>query len=383
MTKLLSTPRLHDPGDLIAAVPHLLGFHPADSLVLLAVERGEVALTLRVDLPAPDHPDGLAERLVPPLARHPGAVAVAVVVGGGSGDPPEDLPHDALVDDLEEALRAVGTPLVLAVWTRATARAEPWFDYHDAGTRGVVPDPTSTPLAAATAARGYVTHPSREAMAGLLAPDPPELLSHRSELLDRRAMGAARPDPGVRARHRDLVRAEVVRAAGRKRPLTDEEVADLAHALGDPWVRDASLAHCVGEHAGSAEVLWTELTRACPAPERAEPATLLAFSAYLRGMGSLASMALERAEEAHPGHRLSELLREALDTGLPPDRLRRLAEQAAENDCTSPEWSSPERLSSRFASERSCSERFASERSSSGCSCPDRASTDRTSREVD
>ncbi|GAA1310868.1 DUF4192 domain-containing protein [Saccharothrix xinjiangensis] len=326
MTKLLLPPRLHDPGDLIAAVPHLLGFHPADSVVLLVVEHHTVAMTLRADLPPPDHPAGPVERLLTPAARHRGATTVAVVVGGGSGDPPEDLPHDALVDELDDALLALDLPLVLAVWVRATARGEPWFDYHDAGTTGATPDPASTPLAAATAARGHVTHPSREAMAEVLEPDPPGALSRRAALLNRRVTD---PEEVAPARHHDLIRSEVLRATARKRPLTDEEVADLAHALSDPLVRDASLGYCVGDHAADAEVLWTELTRASPTPERAEPATLLAFSAYLRGMGSLASLALERAAEANPGHRLSELLREALDTGLPPEQLRLLAEQAA------------------------------------------------------
>ncbi|MFC6090489.1 DUF4192 domain-containing protein [Saccharothrix lopnurensis] len=332
MTKLLPSPRLHDPGDLIAAVPHLLGFHPTDSAVLLVIDRHAVALTVRADLPPPDHPGGPVERLLLPAARHRGATAAVVVVGGGSGDPPEDLPHDTLVDELDDALMALDIPLVLAVWVRATARGEPWFDYHDAGTGGATPDPASTPLAAATAAHGHVTYPSREAMAEVLRPDPPEVLGRRAALLHRRMAGPEGPP----ARRHDLIRSEVLRAATRKRPLTDEEVAELAHALADPLVRDASLGYCVGDHALGAEVLWTELTRASPAPERAEPATLLAFSAYLRGMGSLASLALERAAEAHPGHRLSELLREALDTGLPPDQLRLLAEQAGRA-----EWSRP------------------------------------------
>lgn len=329
MTNLLHPPRLHDPGDLIAAVPHLLGFHPADSVVVLVVEHRTVAMALRADLPPPDRPGGALERLLTPASRHRGATTAAVVVGGGSGDPPEHLPHDALVDDLDDALLVLGMPLALAVWVRATAKGERWFGYHDAGTTGTTPDPASTALAAATAARGYVTYPSREAMAEVLEPDPPEALSRRSALLNRRATEPEEPAP---ARRQELIRSEVLRATTRKRPLTDEEVVDLAHALSDPLVRDASLGYCVGDHAADAEVLWTELTRASPVPERAEPATLLAFSAYLRGMGSLASLALERAAEANPGHRLTELLREALDTGLPPDQLRLLAEQAARSD---------------------------------------------------
>ncbi|MFD1146282.1 DUF4192 domain-containing protein [Saccharothrix hoggarensis] len=343
MTKLLPPPppppaaRLVDAGNVIAAVPHLLGFHPADSLVVLVLRAGDVAMGLRVDLPSPARPGRVAKLIAGPLARCRDATAVVVVVGGGSGDPPEHLPHAAVVDEVDDALHAARVPLVLAVWTRAVVKGEAWFDYHDAGTHGTVTDPTSTALAAASAADGFVTHASREAMAELLAPDPPEALSRRAALLNRRAANAPPvADGAVPPSHLDLIHAEVVRAAGRKRSLTDDEVADLAHALSNPWTRDASLGYCVGEHALGAEVLWTELTRASPAPERAEPATLLAFSAYIRGQGTLASLALERAEEAHPGHRLTELLRAALNTGLPPEQLRELAEHAAGATWTTP-----------------------------------------------
>ncbi|MEU4743344.1 DUF4192 domain-containing protein [Actinosynnema sp. NPDC023658] len=351
MTKLLPPTRLRDPGDLIAAVPHLLGFHPSDSIVVLVAQDHDVAMAVRVDLPPPGVPNRVARQLTAPLARCRGSDAVVVVVGGGSGDPPEDLPHAGLVDEVDDALLAADVPLLVAVWTRATAKGERWFDYHDVGTSGTVPDPSSTALAAASAADGHVTYASREAMGELLTPDPPEALSRRTALLNRlsadsppagsapagSAVNGSAADPAtVPARHRELIHAEVVRAATRKRPLTDEEVADLAHALSNPVTRDASLAYCVGELAGSAEVLWTELTRACPAPERAEPASLLAFCAYAKGLGSLAALALDRAEEAHPGHRLTELLRAALDFGLPPDQLRGLAERVAETD-----WSTP------------------------------------------
>lgn len=337
MTKLLPPTRLRDPGDLIAAVPHLLGFHPSDSVVLLVVRDHDVTMTLRMDLPPPGVRHRVAARLIEPLARCRGDDAVLVVVGGGSSDPPEDLPHDALVDELDDALHEADVPLLLAVWTRATARGERWFDYHDVGTTGTVPDPSSTAFAAASAADGYVTYPSREALGDLLVPDPPESLSRRTALLNRLSADHPFPDDAtVPTRHLTLIHAEVLRAATRKRPLTDEEVADLAHALSNPLTRDASLAYCIGEHARSAEALWLELTRSCPSPERAEPATLLAFSAYVRGNGALAYMALDRAEESHPGHRLTELLRAALNAGLPPSQIRTLAERAAATDWTTP-----------------------------------------------
>ncbi len=42
--------RVSGPADLVQAVPYLLGFHPAQSLVLLGLERGRVVVTARIDL---------------------------------------------------------------------------------------------------------------------------------------------------------------------------------------------------------------------------------------------------------------------------------------------------------------------------------------------
>ncbi|GGP40662.1 DUF4192 domain-containing protein [Saccharothrix coeruleofusca] len=320
----LTTP-LRDPGDLIAAVPHLLGFHPCDSVVVVLVEGSAVAMTLRADLPPPQHTRRAVEQLLPALSRQAGATAVVVVVGGPRPDPPERLPREDLITHLGAAFDAVGIRLACAVWTQAAEKGTPWFDYWDLGSAGTTPDPRGTALAAASAAMGFVTYPSRDAMVQVLAPAPEQVLARRSEALDRLVAESQAVPPRDAARHgRALVHQAVTAAADRKTPLTDEEVVLLAHALSDPWVRDASLSYAVGEHAIGAERLWTELTRACPPPERAEPATLLAFSAYLRGEGALAAAALERAQQAHPGHRLATLLRTALESGIPPERIREL-----------------------------------------------------------
>src|SRR5262249_60782180 len=82
--------------------------------------------------------------------------------------------------------------------------------------------------------------------------------------------------------------------------------------------------------AAAAERLWLALVRAPPAPERAEPAALLALTAYLRGDGGLASVALEAALLACPHHSLSGLLRAALDGGMPPELLREIAMDAGD-----------------------------------------------------
>jgi hypothetical protein len=92
---------------------------------------------------------------------------------------------------------------------------------------------------------------------------------------------------------------------------------------------NARVPWCTGSGAVAAERLWLALVRATPAPERAEPAALLALTAYLRGDGALAGVALDAAQQACPHHSLSGLLRAALDGGLPPELLRGVARDAA------------------------------------------------------
>jgi hypothetical protein len=110
-------------------------------------------------------------------------------------------------------------------------------------------------------------------------------------------------------------------AAGRLH-LDDGRVLALAVALGNPLIRDAALARSAGPDAESAEQLWAALTRETPDPEAAEPAVLLAACALLRGDGALAGIALDRAEQAWPGHRLAGLLRAAWRAGMRPEQVR-------------------------------------------------------------
>jgi hypothetical protein len=231
-----------------------------------------------------------------------------------------------------EALAAAGITLLHAVWTADTGGGARWWCYDELECCGDVPDPGCSALAAATTAAGVVTFASRAELAALLAPDDDGALRRRSEQLSS-AAAAAESDcglDGVAAQRDFLAVREAVRdiQAGRL-ALDDNLVVRLAIALSDHRVRDACLATAIGEQAAAAEQLWLALTKATPPPERAEPATLLAFAAYLRGDGALAGMALEHAEHAHPGHRLAGLLRRALDAGLSPPRLSVLVTDAA------------------------------------------------------
>ena len=319
--------RLSDPSELIAALPHLLGFHPHDSVVLLALHSTRLGLTLRADLVDNEQAPLLAEQLLPPIARQR-PTGVALVVIGGDVTPDGDPPHRALVNALDGVLTGAGLPVVHAAWTAQTVRGAPWRCYDDPLCAGAVADPTTSPLAAATVAAGAVTFGSREEMAELMAAADPVALQRRATLLD--AADAEHPMSArlVGQRLSQLKKLHRAAAAG-DLALSDSIVAEVASALCDHRVRDACLPWCSGPGAAAAEQLWLALVRATPAPERAEPAALLALAAYVRGDGALAGVALDAALQACPQHSLSGLLRAALDAGLSPELLRSVAADAA------------------------------------------------------
>ncbi|XVV06711.1 DUF4192 domain-containing protein [Actinosynnema sp. CA-248983] len=321
---------LSDPGRLIAAIPHLIGFRPTCALILIALYRGNIVLTTWYDLStAPTSERGLATA-ISATARHLGGAAFFACI----------------VDDPDRAntrgRRLLHRQLIITFATQnqdidlfgvsdLTAGAR-WFeyslpDYHN----GTLPDPDASPVALA-AARGHVVYPSYEALAATLEPDDVDDLTRRANLIDGILNDATAQWPGDKGETRRMlavVRRHVDQAADRVDPLTDGEIAELAIALSDLEVRDTALTFVLGEHAADAERLWTELTRKAPAPERAEPAALLAISAYIRGNATLAKLALRQAETAQPGHRLTNIIRTMITAGMPPQKVRQGVEKAA------------------------------------------------------
>lgn len=328
--------RLSSPADLVAAVPYLLGFHPRDSLVLVSIH-GEwdrrVSLASRIDLPPPR----LATEVVRELARVVFAQGcdevLAVVVGATTNEAtglPAVVPHRGLVRAAREAFGGLGVPVTAALWVPELVAGATWHCY-DTGASAALPDPATSPVAAATVAAGHVTYPDRGHLEQLVAPTCPAALERRSRLLDAHCDRAAdrgrEPTRGVLDGPDTapdafaLLLCWVERAGSDLLELDDGDVVALCLALSDPMVRDAAFGLALGPHRSGAERLWTALVRESPDPEAAEPAVLLAHSALIRGNGALVGIALERAQQAWPGHRMSELFQTALDGGLGPDEL--------------------------------------------------------------
>ncbi|GAA4614232.1 DUF4192 domain-containing protein [Saccharopolyspora hordei] len=358
-TRLNTTVSLTDPADVLAAVPHMLGFHPTDSLVVLTLHdvasTPKFGVTLRTDLPCSMKLCGFGERLLSgPLSRQRVEGVVLVVVGtephaeacddncagacrrpllngpdaDGAGTGP---PHADLIDVLRDSFERAGIVLVHALWAPEIQAAAPWQCYSEPECSGEIPDPKSSPVAAALAATGAVTFGSRDELRALVAPESPEAVARWSAKLDVLAEERMdTDDPHRVARDVQLVLAAVQRAANGS-ALTEDDQLRVLLAVSDTRVRDIALSTALGETAGAAEELWLTLVRRAPAAELPEVAALLAFSAYVRGEGALCNAALERIEQTQPDHHLGTLLRQAVDTGLPPTDLAVIARDAAED----------------------------------------------------
>ncbi|MCH6166093.1 DUF4192 domain-containing protein [Pseudonocardia alaniniphila] len=312
--------RVREPGELVAAVPVLLGFHPRESLVLVATGGGSgrrLGLTLRVDLPPPehvrDHAACAAEHL---LLDTPTGAAVVVVAAAAA-------PHVELVGHVIQALERHQVRAHTVLWAESTSEGARWSCYDTCECTGVVPDFSTTTFAAAAVTAGQVVWADRREIEALVAPADPERIRRREALLIQATDEAlARSDPGAVV-DAAVVDAAVADAAADRLVLDDARVVALAGALAVPAIRDSALLQCIGPAAAAAEQLWTALVRETPDPEAAEPAVLLAVSALMRGDGALANIALDRAEHAWPGHRLAAIVRSGL-LGMRPEQIREL-----------------------------------------------------------
>ena len=343
--------RVSDAGEIAAGLPHLLGFHPRESVVLLSLggESGRrVGLTVRADIPPPEHNRSLARVLSRSLATDDPHGALVFVVSeepdddfGGSGG----LPHRDLVRAMSRALSRVDVPVADLVLVRGGR----WWSYDcpnaccapGAGT----PLPAGvTPLEVASIATGTVVAGTRENLVARIAPPPdhdPGTMAAACARIGVELSGEvldSGPEPAAVGSWA-AVMAGIARcrpgAAGDRR-LSDEDVARIVWGLRDGEVRDRALELALGPESAAAEQLWTECTRRAPAPLDAAPATLLAVSVWLRGDGAMANIALDRALASAPGYGLATLLRDALAACMTPTDLRTLLTAAGTRTGTAP-----------------------------------------------
>jgi len=322
--------RVSSVAGFLAVVPHLLGFHPSQSMVVVGLDarRGRVVLGFRYDLPDP--PDAgaarhIAEHAVGVLRQR--RIKTAIAAGYGPGN---------LVTPVAEQMRAALRDAGIGLRDLLRVEAGRYWSYvcQDPGCcppDGVPFDGTTHPAAAALAAAGLAARPDRAALAGSLAPLAGREAGSMGRATDRalrraeELMASARP-PGdlwpVVESGREAVRAAIgiYRRGG---TITDhDQLAWLTVVVSDLRVRDDAWARMEPRHRAAHRRLWTDVVRHARERFVPAPASLLAFTAWQSGDGALANVAIERALAADPEYSMAHLLRQALDAGLPPSAAR-------------------------------------------------------------
>jgi hypothetical protein len=296
---------LRHPRDLPAVVPYLLRYHPnPGSLVAVALHRGRVAVTLRVDatrMVADDMP-GVWDRLARPLAEA-GTDHVAVI---------GYLP--AAGQDLLLAFAGACPAPVLDVqrvhdgrWWSLTCPNGP--DCCPPG-QPVAADPALVaPLIAAAGAPAV----SRDEVAACLEPGPVDQVSAVAGLLP------VSPAPPPATLFRAVVDAHTACVDGPIR-LPAQRAALLLQALQDLRIRDL----CCGWSDDASWFLWTTLVRYAPASHVPPVAALIATTAYQRGDTVLARMAAEHALAFDPGYGLGQLMLGVAQAQIHPATVREI-----------------------------------------------------------
>lgn len=358
---------LRSPGELADALPYLLGFHPDDSVVLVALhgERGRFGGRMRVAIPAePEAWAGIADQLAGCL----------VTASSARGDRPDGallfLCRDpgpgedgaAVVEQLRpfaQLLRTACGEREVPVYEALCVSAGRWWSYVCRGADCCPPEgsalspPGTSQMAAAAAFAGLRVRGSLKEIESRLVP-PAAAEDGQEEALDAAYAGLLprmlRPGGAEEVREETLalagrlvarLRAAGTGPAGRAEKSGVEaaaaadarddasvgaaEAAAVVFGLQDRLTRDRAAEWMEGEDAEPALRLWRALARRCVGPyahHAAAPLTLAGWVAWSVGDEPTARVALGRALDADPDYVFAQLLHRACNEGLDPEPLR-------------------------------------------------------------
>ena len=307
---------LTSPHDLLAAIPFLIGYHPQDSLVLVALKDEAVGMAMRVDMPV-----GVSAEGYDLLASHflrdgaDGAFIVAYV-GAGAVDP-----ENVLINTSAALVRA-GIDIKESLIVRNNRfRSMICSDLTCCPPEGsAVPDLGSSRIAAEHVIAG---HPMPfENVDGLVQSIAAVASSFESVWADEvQAFWVSSDSEEIQELQRDGATA-IIDLVGEYREGRGAEDRELAARvigrLSDIQVRDFALGSHTDESADYYWVMWRDLLRIAPRGFVAPIACLFAAMAYERGEGALAHKGLDRGLGDDDQYSLAHLLRRVFTAGWPP-----------------------------------------------------------------
>ncbi|WP_141013098.1 DUF4192 domain-containing protein [Nocardioides sambongensis] len=292
---------VRSPDELIAVIPHLLGFKPQESLVFLPMSPELPAA--RVDLPTtPGDREGVWSSLRDAYSRHaqPGS-SLAIACLTADRETATDVGHE-----FAARFDAIGIDTRVTLWADETR----WADL-DSGDMGLQTEAARERVAAATVLSGRAQPAAnRDSLASSLVGDREPVARLLPETRQEARESTAKLEGswafGRMARfHRDGVR------------LSDTDTARLLVAVESIPTRDRLWLDMNRGNAASHVSLWTDMTQRAPDEVRAAPASLLGFASWLSGHGALAWCALDQVPQDKP-YALANLVAAAVQTGMHP-----------------------------------------------------------------
>ncbi|MEU1672840.1 DUF4192 domain-containing protein [Streptomyces roseifaciens] len=352
---------LRSPAELADALPYLLGFHPTDSIVLVALhgDRGRFGGRLRLGIPRsgeewPDVCDQLAETLLTGSSKRgnrPDGVVIFLCQDPdtAAGQSPRQVMER--LRPLAQSLRRACGRLDMPVHEALCISDGRFWSYCCPDPRCCPPDgtPLSLPgtsvMAAAATYAGIEVRGTLREMEDRYAPLTGDRAERQRTALDAaafamvpRILGEEGCEP-VRQETLALARtlADRLQAApplsGRTASdacddslLTDEEAATVIVGLQDRVARDHAAEWMEGPQAPAVLRLWRALARRCVPPYAeyaAAPVALAGWVAWATDDQPEARVALSRALGADPEYVFAQLLYRACNEGLDPEPLRR------------------------------------------------------------
>ncbi|WP_073777210.1 DUF4192 domain-containing protein [Streptomyces sp. MJM1172] len=349
---------LRTPAELADALPYMLGFHPTDSLVMVAVhgEGGRFGGRLRVGIPTTpaeweDTARQVAETLVRGSERRgakPDGIVVFLCQDPRKGESGQRVMTRLrpLAQRVRLACGALDVPVLEALclsdgryWSYTCPEA------HCCPAEGhpLVAPGTSVMAAAATFA-GLQVRGSLSEIEGRLTPLGGALAKEQEPALDRAAAalvpkildGATREEVGAETitLAQTLMRRLALAPPPEGGPGTDawddallghDEAASVILGLQDREIRDIAAEWMENEEAAPALRLWRALARRCVGAygeHAAAPLTLAGWVCWSTGDEPTARIALALALRADADYRFAQLLHHACNEGIDPEGLR-------------------------------------------------------------
>lgn len=288
--------------ELAAVIPHLLGFQPTESLIVVPLSPGPPVA--RIDLPGTERERNQAtEQLLRAYRRHaqPGSQLAIMCFS-------QELPAAELASQqLARGLISHGVEVPARLYVNEGS----WTDL-DSGRGGPRTRAAQTLMAAELVVAGRrAPAAGRDELASQLVGDPGPVAEQLPGIRDLAAVNGA-PAERAWAVHR------IAQFETDETVLSNRDAARLLVAVEDLGTRDDALMRIACDNAATQSALWSDLTRRAPDEVRTAPATLLGFSAWLGGDGAGAWIALDQIPAGHESYRLAHILGQALEQALPP-----------------------------------------------------------------